>query len=195
MLTLQEFNDNFKVTVVHFDNSTSNTIVHFNVQCTFNGRTSIHIAMVDTTELQGSTNADIVSAAWDSIKTVVNTWAAFNLVEDRLTELSVTSTSNAIDVSTFNTHFYVKVIRFELVPKINPTHWCIGFAIYVIGNESIYNNVEGLVSLSETYCNNTLCSNIADAAWEVVKDSACEWAVAKLPTQDILDTNFTPLNI
>jgi hypothetical protein len=194
-LTLQEFNDNFNVTVVHFDNSTSNVAVHFKVRCTPNGRLSIHTSTVDTTQLTpGYTHADITSAAWDSIKSVVNTWAAFNLVENRLTELTVASTSNAINVSTFNTNFLVKIIRFELVPSINPTNWCIGFTVCAIGNESTCNNYEGLIPLTETYCNNTLCSNIVEAGWEIVKDNVCEWAASKVPTQDVLDTNFVPTN-
>lgn len=192
-LTLQEFNDNFEVTIVHFDNSTSNVAVHFKVRCTPNNRLSIHTSTVDTTQLTpGYTHADITLAAWDSIKSVVNTWAAFNLVENRLTELTVTSTSNAINVSTFNANFLVKIIRFELVPSINPTNWCIGFNVCAIGNESTCNNYEGLIPLTETYCNNTLCSNIVEAGWEIVKDNVCEWAAGKLPTQDVLDTVFVP---
>ena len=192
-LTLQEFNDNFTVTVVHFDNTTSNVIVHFKVQCKLNNRLSIHTTTVDTTQLQsGFTNNDVVSVAWDAVKGVVNTWAAFNLVQDRLSEFSVQTTSNGIDVSTFNTNFIVKVIRFELVPYINPTHWCIGFTVYVNGSESTCNNYEGLLPITEEYCNDTLCANIVSAAWELVKDSVCAWAVEKLPTHDVLNTNFVP---
>lgn len=191
-LTLQEFNDNFTVTVVHFDNTTSNVIVHFKVQCKSNNRVSIHTTIVDTTQLQpGFTNNDVVSVAWDAVKNVVNTWAAFNLVEGRLTEFEPETTSNEIDVSTFNTHFLVKVIRFELVPNINPTNWCIGFTVCVKGSESTCNNYEGLLPITQ-YCNNTLCANIVSAAWELVKDSACAWAVSKLPTHDVLDTAFVP---
>lgn len=191
-LTLQEFNDNFNVTVVNFDNSTNNVLVHFKVQCKLNYRVSIHTASVDTTQLQsGYTNEDIVSTAWDSIKTVVNTWAAFNLVQDKLLELVVNSTTNAIDLTTFNTHFIVKVIRFELVPETNPTNWCIGFSICIRGNERIYNNYESLLPITE-YCNNTLCVNIANAAWELVKDKVCEWATTQLPLHDILNITFVP---
>jgi hypothetical protein len=192
-LTLQEFNDNFSVTVVHFDNSTSTVSVHFMVQCKSNNRVSIHTALVDTTQLQqGYTNSDVVSDAWNQVKSTVNIWAPFNLAQDRLTELEITSTSNLIDVSTFNTHFIVRVIRFELVPYSNPTNWCIGFAIYVRDNESISQNYEGLLPITQEYCNNTLCSNIASAAWELVKETACAWAVEKLPTHDVLNTTFIP---
>jgi hypothetical protein len=195
-LTLQEFNDNFKVTVVHFNNSTSDAIVHFKLQCILNGRVSIHTTTVDTTQLTpGYTNDDIISSAWDSIKTVANTWAGVNLLQDRLTELTVTSTSNVIDASTFNAHFLVKIIRFELVPSVNPSNWCIGFRVCGRGNESTCNNYEGLIPLTQNYCNNTLCSNIVDAGWEIVKDIVCEWVAGKLPTQDVLDTIFVPINI
>lgn len=195
-LSLQEFNDNFTVTVVHFDNSTSNVSVHFKVQCRPNNRLSIHTTSVDTTQLQqGYTNQDVITEAWNSVKNVVNTWAAFNLVEDRLTELTVTSTSNAIDVNTFNTHFLVKIIRFELVPQVNPTHWCVGFSVCIRENESTCQNFEGLISLTQEYCNNTLCTSIATAAWDLVKNNASDWAAGKLPTHDILDTTFVPTNI
>ena len=192
-LTLQEFNDNFTVTVVHFDNATSNVIVHFKVQCKSNNRLSIHTTTVDTTQLQpGFTNDDVVSVAWDAVKSVVNTWSAFNLVEGRLSDFDVQTISNGIDVSTFNTNFIVKVIRFELVPYINPTHWCIGFSVYVNGSESTCKNYEGLLPITEEYCNNTLCANIVSAAWELVKDNICAWTVEKLPTQDVLNTTFVP---
>ncbi len=154
---------------------------------------SIHTTIVDTTQLTpGYTHENIISTAWESVKTDANAWGVFNVVETRLTELTVTSTSNAIDVSTFNTNFSVKIIRFELVPPINPTNWCIGFTVCAINNEFTCNNYEGLIPLSQNYCNNTVCSNIADSAWEIVKDNVCEWAVAKLPTQDVL---FVPTNI
>jgi hypothetical protein len=84
---------------------------------------SIHTTIVDTTQLTpGYTHENIISTAWESVKTDANAWGVFNVVETRLTELTVTSTSNAIDVSTFNTNFSVKIIRFELVPPINPTN-------------------------------------------------------------------------
>lgn len=192
-LTLQEFNDNFTVTVVRFDNTTSNISVHFKVQCNKNNRVSIHTAVVDTTQLQqGYTNQDVISQAWSSVKDVVNVWAPFNLAEDRLSELEVTSTSNSINVSTFNTHFKVKIMRFELVPQINPTHWCIGFLVCIRENESICNSFEGLLPINQNYCNNTLCSNIATAAWELIKDGACGWAADKMPLHDVLNINFVP---
>lgn len=195
-LTLQEFNDNFTVTIVHFDESTNDiVVVHFKVQCNINKRLSIHTTTVDTTQLtQGYTHNDVILQAWASVKSIVNAWAAFNLVEDKLSQLSVTSTSNSIDVSTFNAHFSLNIIRFELVPSINPSHWCIGFSACIVGNESTCKNYEALIPLTQQYCNNTVCSNIADAAWEVVKDNICQWAVSKLPTQDVLDTIFVPIN-
>lgn len=195
-LSLQEFNDNFTVTIVRFDNSTSNVLVHFKVHCRPNNRLSIHTTSVDTTQLQqGYTNQDVVTEAWNTVKSVVNSWAEFNLVENRLTELTVSSTSDAIDVSTFNTHFLVKVVRFDLVPQVNPTDWCIGFSVCIRDNESVCQNFEGLIPLTQEYCNNTLCTNIATAAWNLVKSNASDWASSKLPTHDILDTTFVPPNM
>ena len=192
-LTLQEFKDNFEVTVVNFDDTNNNVNVHFKVQC---NRLSIHTTSVDTTQLsQGYSNQDVVTAAGENVKTTVNSWASFNVVENRLTELTITSTSSAIDLSTFNENFIVKIIRFELVPDINPTNWCIGFSVAVKDNEAVSNNFEGLVPITQDYCNNTLCSNIANSSWELVKDKACQWASEKLPTHDVLDTKFIPTNI
>jgi hypothetical protein len=195
-LSLQELNDNFTVTTVHFDDSTSNVLVHFKLHCTSNNRISIHTASVDTTQLQqGYTNQDIITEAWNTVKSVVNTWAEFNLLQNRLTELTVSSTSNAIDVNTFNTHFLVKIIRFELVPQVNPTHWCIGFSVCVRDNESVCQNFEGLISLTQEYCNNTLCTDIATAAWDLVKNNVSNWAAIKLVNHDILNIRFVPTNI
>lgn len=192
-LTLQEFNDNCTVTVVRFDNATSNVSVHFKVLCNNNNRTSIHTTTVDTTQLQpGYTNQDVISHAWESVKNVVNVWAPFNLTEDRLSELEVISTSNSIDVSTFNTHFKVKLMRFELVPQINPVNWCIGFLVCIRENESICNSFEGLLPITQNYCNNTLCTDIAYAAWELVKEGASQWAADKMPLHDVLNINFVP---
>ena len=195
-LSLQDFNDNFTVTTIHFDDSTTDVLVYFKVQCRSNSRLSIHTTSVDTTQLQpGYTSQDVIAEAWNSVKNVVNTWAEFNLPEDRLTELTISSTSNAIDVNTFNTHFLVKIIRFELFPQVNPTLWCIGFSVCIRNNESISQNFEGLISLTPEYCNNTLCTDIATAAWELVKNDASDWAAGKLPKHDILNVIFVPTNI
>jgi hypothetical protein len=195
-LSLQDFTDNFTVTTVHFDNSTTNVSVHFKVHCRPNNRISIHTKSVDTTQLQqGYTSQDVIAEAWNAVKNVVNTWAEFNLSQDRLTELTVTSTSNAIDVNTFNTHFLVKIIRFDLVPQVNPTDWCIGFSLCIRDNESMSQNFEGLISLTQEYCNNTLCTDIANAAWDLVKNNASDWAASKLPNHDILNIIFVPTNI
>lgn len=190
-LTLQEFNDNFTVTVVHFDNATSDVSVHFKVQCNDNDRISIHTTTVDTTQLQpGYTNQDVISHAWISVKDVVSIWAPFNLAQDRLLELEVISTSNSIDVSTFNTHFKVKLIKFELVPQINPVNWCIGFLVCIRQNESICESFEAVLPITENYCNNTLCTDIAYAVWELIKEDASQWAADKMPFYNVL--NFVP---
>jgi hypothetical protein len=195
-MNLEDFSNNFTVTVVHFDDSTSNISVNFKVQCKTNGRVSIHTSVVDTTELsEGYTESDVVSAAWNSIKTTVNTWASYNIVEDRLSELSITSTSGVIDLSTFNTHFTVKVSQFELTPKINPTNWSIQFYVYRKTNESISTFFSALVPLTQEFCNNTLCADIAGAAWEVVKNEACNWALNNIPTNSVINTIFNPVNI
>lgn len=195
-MNLEDFSNNFTVTVVQFDDTTSNVSINFKVQCIPNGRVSIHTSIVDTTGLsEGYTEADVVSAAWNSIKAIVNTWASYNIVEDKLSELSITSTSGVIDLSTFNTHFTVKVSQFELTPKINPTNWSIQFYVSRKTNESISTFLSALVPLTQEFCNNTLCVDIAEAAWEVVKNEACHWASNNIPTNSVIDTIFNPANI
>ena len=192
-MNLEDFSNNFTVTVVQFDDTTSNVSVNFKVQCVPNGRVSIHTSIVDTTGLsEGYTHADIVSAAWNSIKTTVNTWASYNIVKDRLSELSITSTSGVIDLSTFNTHFTVKVSQFELTPKINPTNWSIQFYISRKTNENISTFFSSLVPLTQEFCNNTLCADIAAAGWENIKEYICNWALANMPTDSVVDTIFVP---
>ena len=195
-MNIGDFNSNFRVTIVHLDDATSNASVNFKVQCLPNGRVSIHTATVDTTQLSvGYTDSDIVAAAWESIKTTVNQWASYNITEDRLSELTITSTSGVIDLSAFNTHFTVKVSNFEPIPKIDPAHWSIQLQIHRKTQDSIFTFFTALVPLTEEYCNNTLCSDIAQAAWEIVKNQACNWALSNSPSTTVVDTKYTPTNI
>lgn len=195
-MNLTDFNTNFTVTIVAFDDTTSNVSVHFKVKCNVNDRVSLHTAVADTTLLSEEyTDNDVVTAAWNTIKTTVNTWASFNITEDPVSVLTITSTSNAISLSTFNTNFTVKVTRFEMIPSINPTHWSIHLLIYDTSTPSLSTYYEGLVPLTSEYCNNTLCSDIADAAWELVKNQACDWASQNLPTESVVDTIFVPASV
>lgn len=192
-MNLEDFSNNFTVTVVHFDDTTSNASVNFKVKCIPNNRVSIHTTVVDTTQLsEGYTHADVVSAAWENVKTVVNSWASYNIIEEPLSELSITSTSGVIDLSTFNTHFTVKVSQFELSPKINPTNWSIQFYISRKTNENISTFFSSLVPLTQEFCNNTLCADIAAAGWENIKEYICNWALANMPTDSVVDTIFVP---
>ena len=196
-LTLKKFNDNFIVTIVHFDNESGNVTIHFKVQSTINSKVSIHKSTVDTKKLSKNfTQKDIISSAWDLIKRTVKIWSICCINEDQLIEYTVTSTSNVIDVSTFNNNFLVKVIRFDLVPSVNPSSWCIGFSVCIRNNESVLNNYEGLISIETQYNDNDkLCKNITDSAWELIKDNVCNWAVSKLPSNNILNITFLPTYI
>ena len=194
-MNLTDFNTDFTVTIVHFDDATSNVSVHFKVQCDVNNRVSIHTTLVDTTQLSsGYTSNDVIAEAWDNVKTVINSWASFNILEDPLSEISITSTSSAIDVSTFNTHFTVTLTRFELVPTINPIYWSIYYCITSKVKPSISSFFEGLIPLTEDFCNNTLCTDISEAGWELVKNNACNWAVNNIPSS-IVDTVYTPTSV
>jgi len=195
-MNLQDFNNDFTVKVVYFNDVTSNVAVHFRVQCLVNNRVSIHTSVADTTQLsEGYNDADVLTLAWNNIKTTVNTWASDNIIENPLSVISITSVSNVIGLSTFNANFTVKVIRFELIPNINPTHWCIQYSISRSNSQNISAVFEGLVSLTEEYCNNTLCADIASAGWEFVKDKACDWALNNMPIDSVVDTIFTPASI
>ena len=192
-MNLTDFNNDFTVTVVHFDDTTSNATVNFKVKCIPNNRVSIHTTVVDTTQLSnGFTDNDVLSAAWENVKTVVNTWASYNIIEEPLSVLSVTSTTNVIDLTSFNTHFSVKLVRFELIPNINPTYWCLQYCIARINNQSITTVFESIVPLTQEFCNNTLCADIVDAGWENIKEYICNWALANMPTDSVVDTIFVP---
>jgi hypothetical protein len=195
-MNLTDFNTDFNVKVVRFDDTTpTNVSVHFQVRCIPNNRLSIHTTEVDATQLsEGYTDNDVLSAAWLNVKTAVNSWASSNIVKDSLSVFSVTTTSNCIDLTTFNTHFSVKIVRFELIPNINPTHWCIQYQISRINNQTI-TTIESIVPLTSQYCNNTLCADITAAGWEIIKDSICSWALANLPVDTVVDTVFTPTSI
>lgn len=191
-MNLTDFNSDFTVTISRFDDSTSNVSVHFKIQCDLNNRVSIHTTVVDTTQLSsGYTTNDVIAEAWDNVKSAVNSWASLNILEDPLVVFTVPSTSSAIGLSTFNTHYTVTLIRFELVPTINPSYWSIYYCVTSKVKSSISNFFEGLIPLTEDYCNNTLCSNIAEAGWELAKNRACDWAANNIPS-GIVDTVFTP---
>jgi hypothetical protein len=195
-MNITDFNTDFSVKVVRFDDLTSNVSVHFQVKCIPNNRVSIHTTEVDTTQLsEGYTNSDVLSAAWLNIKTVVNSWASFNIIEEPLSVFSVTSVTNAIDLTTFNTHFSVNIIRFELIPNINPTHWCIQYQVTRINKQSISAVFDSIVPLTSEFCNNTLCANSAAAGWEIIKEIICNWAIANIPTDSVVDTIFVPGSI
>lgn len=73
-MNLTDFNTDFSVKVVRFDDTTpTNVSVHFQVRCIPNNRLSIHTTEVDATQLsEGYTDSDILSAAWLNVKTAVN---------------------------------------------------------------------------------------------------------------------------
>ena len=127
-MNLETFNNNFTVKIVHYDDANSNVVVKFKVRCVINNRVSLHIATADTTQLSGGyTISDVVSLSWNNIKTTVNQWASYNIIENQLSVLTITSTSNVIDLSTFNSNFNVKSSFFDALPDTNPTDWCIHY--------------------------------------------------------------------
>ena len=195
-MNLTNFNTDFSVKIVCFDDTTTNVSVHFQVKCIPNHRVSIHTTVVDATQLsEGYTDNDVVAAGWLNVKTTVNSWASFNIIEDPLSVFSVTSTSNVIDLTTFNTHYSVNIVCFQLIPNINPTHWCIQYCLARVNNQSISTVFESIVPLTEEFCNNTLCTDIAVAGWENNKENVCNWALANLPVDTVVDTIFVPVSM
>ena len=98
-------------------------------------------------------------------------------------------------MSTFNSHFNVKSGFFDILPDTNPTDWCIHYVVRRNNDLNVVSGFQGLVPLTQEYCNNTLCSDIAAAGWELVKESACNWAYQNLPIETVVDTIFVPENI
>jgi hypothetical protein len=193
-MSIEEFNQNFTVKVIIYtnDNNSEYKDIGFKVCCKSNGRISIHTATVNITQLpQNYINEDVVAAGWELVKATVFDWASFNIQEDRLSVLDIVSTSDIIDVNTFNSYFEVQVMKFECTPVVNPTDWCIGFKIVLKSNELTNLYIDGTVSLSQ-HCNNTLCTNIATAVWDQVKDQVCMWASDKIPDSDVLNKKYIP---
>jgi hypothetical protein len=195
-MNLENFNNNFTVKIVHFDDTTSNVVVKFKVRCVFNNRVSLHIATADTTQLsEGYTISDVASLSWNNIKTTVNQWASYNISKNKLSDLTITSTSNVIDLSTFNSNFNVKSSFFDALPDTNPTDWSLHYVVTRNNNSNLSYGFECLVPLTQQNCNNTLCADIAAEGWELVKESACNWAYQNLPVETVVDTIFVPVSI
>jgi hypothetical protein len=156
---------------------------------------SVHIATVDTTELQeGYTTTDVIEAGWVAIKDAVNSWATTNATKPQLTTFTPNVTTDDILVTDFNNNFLVRVQRFELFPAVQPSSWCIGFIAYSTTKDNVSTYRDCNLTIDE-FCNNTLCQDIVDAAWLQVKSSICSWAATEFAKSNVINTFYTPTDI
>jgi hypothetical protein len=196
-ITLADFNDSFKVRVADYksDPNTSNITIYYEVKCLLNNRVSVHVANVDTTQLQeGYTFTDVIDAGWQAVKDTVSSWSSSNVIKPQLTTFTPSTTSDDISVIDFNNNFSVSVQRFELYPTVQPNSWCIGLAAYSKTKENIVCYRDCNVSLSE-FCNDTRCLNIATAAWDQLQTTLCSWAATEFAKANVINTIYIPTDV
>jgi hypothetical protein len=188
------FLENFTVRVVEYEPQGESIVtVHFEVRSNYNGRLSIHLASVDTSNLGEHTTNDVLNIAWDIVKPTVSAWATTNVVNEPLTSYVPSDTTDAINITDFNDNFDVRVARWELYPTEKPQHWCIGFeARKKSGTQNIIKDCN--ISIT-SFCNNTLCLDIMNAAWAVMKPSICSWASQVLASFDVINSIYVPTTL
>lgn len=195
VVTLEDFNNNFKVRIADYRHQNSIATVYYEVKCMVNNRISVHIANVDITQLQeGYTQSDVIEAGWNTVKTNVNAWATTNIVKSPITTYTPSSTTDDISLTDFNNAFTVYLQRWELFPSVHPSSWCVGLVAVskTRADVSIYRDCN--ISI-DNLCNNTLCLDIIDAAWDAVKNAVCSWAATELTKASVLNTLYTPTDI
>lgn len=196
-ISLQDFLDSTTVKVINY-NETDATHVHveFNVVVDANLRTGVFMTDIDTSLLsEGFTQQDVLDAAWESVKTNVNAWTVVNLAHDQFTVHDVQSTdSNFISLQDFTDNFTAQLLRYELYPPNEPTHWCVGFNVVKDSTPKRALYVDGLVPL-QNWCNNVLCASVADSVWDQVKSQVSAWAAAELAQPTVLNTTYTPTSV
>lgn len=194
-ITIEEFTEKFTVRVVEYQVEQNNTIsVHFEVRCNVNGRLSIHLANVDPSGIQEDyTTNDVLSLAWESVKSAVSSWATTNVEKAPFSMYTPTTSTNDISVADLNDNFVIRISRWELYPKEKPTTWCIGFSIVKnVGNQT--KTIECTIPVS-AFCNNTLCLDIMNAAWDVLKNPLCQWAGEQLSPTNVINNIFVPTDL
>lgn len=199
-LTIQDFNNQCVVRIVEYkpvDNTPTSTHVVFEVKVLENSRVGAFICDVDTTALSSYPNhtpEEVTAAAWDLVKSNVSAWAIVNIPHQVLSDYEVPSTTNPIALQTFKDSFTTKVVRYELFPTTAPTSWCIGIKTEMKNrvNVSIYSDV--LVPV-DSWCNNVYCVDVVAAAWDLMKEKVCAWAVEQLDEPPVLNSVYTPTSL
>lgn len=197
LIPLQDFLSNFNVRVVDYipNPLDSNVHVKYEVRCVLNGRLSVHLSDVDVTTLPESyTSQDVLNAAWENVKVNVTAWATTNVVKPPLTEFVPLSTTDDISIVDFNNNFNVRVNRWELYPRIQPTHWVVGFDVYNTFGYAENRAMDCTLSINDI-CGNTLCLDIMTAAWESLKGQICAWAASKLNGATVINASYIPTSV
>lgn len=192
-MTIEDFNSNFVVRIVDYNNvvDSSDIKVVFEVKCNTNNRVGVFISEVDTTALiEAYTSTEVIAAAWDDVKTTVNSWAVVNIANDVLALFTPLSTTADISLTDFNTNFTVHINRYELYPRTQPSSWCIGFSVHnTISNQTLY--TDGTVPIQD-FCNDVLCVDVATAVWDTLKQRVCLWAATEMSRSTLLNTIYNP---
>ena len=164
----------------------------YEVLCTSNKRIGVFISDVDTTTLaSGFTNADVLEAAWDEVKSDVKDWSDVNIAHTQYILYTVQSTTESITLQDFNDNFTVQLVRYEVYPKVSPSSWCIGFYIYSSTRPGVNMFIDGTVPIAD-FCNNVLCESVTGAVWNLIKERVCSWAAAELAKPSVVNTTFVP---
>ena len=83
----------------------------------------------------------------------------------------------------------IKIVRFELYPKEQPTCYCVGFSV-TCNNQHIYRDTQvPLETAAQCGCEN----DIAQKAYHSLKDSLETWIRQAATKPAILGQTFTPM--
>lgn len=196
-ISLQDFLDSTTVTVINYTQTDATHVhVEYNVVINANERTGVFMTDIDTSLLsEGFTTQDVLNAAWDSVKSNVNAWTIVNAAHEKFTVHDVQSTdSNFISLQDFTDNFTAQLVRYELYPPNQPTHWCVGFNVVKDNTPKRSMYIDGLVPLAD-WCNNVFCASVADTVWDQVKSRVSEWAAAELALPSVVNTTYTPTSV
>lgn len=204
-ISIEDFNTNFivqisTIAIPHIDASgTVPAVVGLNIICTTNNRVQyFEYHFVDQNLVDGFTLQELINYAWTQMKTDINTWAYNILSESNLIGFIYVPTSNFnttfanMNLATFNENYTIKIYRFEVYPRNNPSGWCVGFNITNNTNK-VYIFVDTTVTVNTFNILQTE-TDIMNAAWDQLKDYIGSWASDKLLYSSLINTNYTPVS-
>ena len=200
-ISLADFNQNFKVqirniAVPHVDETgIAPASVGFNVICLLNSRVQyFEYHILDQNIVNTYTSQQLVDYAWTQLKSDINAWATSAMSDSNLIGYIYVPTSDfntsLISLTTFNSAFTMKIVRFEVYPANDPTSWCVGFNITNNLNEStLYISTNVMVA---TFTVSKTEMEIMNAAWDQIKDTVGAWAAEKLMYSSLINTEYVP---